>query len=134
MLLVEISMKESSYLPEYSDDDVLSFKSTLFKIARFREGVKYAIGSQVQSVFISSLQNSGINIPNTTTWFGKGVDCEILKIGAQRWQKGKVRIRVSLEFIPDEAEIDNALTNNQSGSNQIESSLDDIRQIINKSN
>jgi hypothetical protein len=32
-------------------------------------------------------------------WAGEGVKCEILRPG-ERWQKGKVRLR--LEFVPDE--------------------------------
>jgi hypothetical protein len=34
--------------------------------------------------------------------FDRGIDCEVLKVGAQSWQKGKIRLKVSLEFIPDE--------------------------------
>ena len=35
-----------------------------------------------------------------------GVDCELLRLGAQQWKQGKLRINfnVSLEFVPDEAE------------------------------
>lgn len=35
-------------------------------------------------------------------WLDEGQSCEILKPGAKYWQKGKVRI--SLEFCPDEPE------------------------------
>lgn len=44
-------------------------------------------------------------------FFDKGVDCRLLKPGAD-WQKGKLKI--SVEFIPDD----------------IDSPLDDIRQAI----
>lgn len=46
-------------------------------------------------------------------WAGEGVPCEILQLGAKGWRKGKVRMRIELEFCPDEPE----------------SPLDDIRQI-----
>ncbi|WP_026733035.1 KGK domain-containing protein [Fischerella sp. PCC 9605] len=35
-------------------------------------------------------------------WLGEGQSCEILKPGAKDWQKGKIRI--TLEFYPDEPE------------------------------
>lgn len=34
-------------------------------------------------------------------WHNEGVNCEILQPGGN-WKKGKVRIRISLEFCPDE--------------------------------
>ncbi len=45
-------------------------------------------------------------------WFYESVDCQVLKPGSKRWQKG--RIRITLEFCPDEPE----------------SPLDDIRQQL----
>ncbi|ACB52473.1 hypothetical protein cce_3125 [Crocosphaera subtropica ATCC 51142] len=41
-------------------------------------------------------------------------------MGSNSWKKGKIRLKVSLEFIPDEPKI-----------KEIESPLDDIRQSIN---
>ena len=38
-------------------------------------------------------------------WSSAGVDCQILK-PSKNWQKGKVRIKVTLEFCPDEPEIE----------------------------
>jgi len=58
---------------------------------------------------------------------GDGIDCEILKIGAKGWQKGKIRIRVSVEFIPDEPEIEQTPETTHP-----ESPLDDIRRMINE--
>ncbi|WP_316787444.1 KGK domain-containing protein [Thermoleptolyngbya oregonensis] len=38
------------------------------------------------------------------SWFDQGVECEILKLGSSEWQKGRLKIRVSIEFCPDEPE------------------------------
>lgn len=46
-------------------------------------------------------------------WYREGVDCEMLKPGSN-WKKGKLKIRISIEFYPDRPE----------------SPLDDIRQQI----
>ncbi|MGA9380612.1 MAG: KGK domain-containing protein [Phormidium sp.] len=64
-------------------------------------------------------------------WFYTGIDCEILKPGAKNWQKGKVRIRVSLEFCPDEPEIEEESLSNQLGVDPPESPLDDLRRMMN---
>ncbi|WP_052055896.1 KGK domain-containing protein [Myxosarcina sp. GI1] len=51
-------------------------------------------------------------------WIDEGLDCELLKLGSYSWQKGKLRIKVTIEFSPDESEIFVS-----------DSPLDDIRQI-----
>lgn len=66
---------------------------------------------------------------NLGKWMGEGADCEVLKFGAKGWQKGKVRIKVSIEFCPDEPEIEETPTEEIP---QPESPLDDLRQLINK--
>lgn len=47
------------------------------------------------------VMKSQVGIPSA--WL-QGMPCELLKIGAPDWKKGKVRIRVEFEFIPDEPE------------------------------
>lgn len=64
-------------------------------------------------------------------WFKDGINCEILRLDGKSWQKGKVKIKVTLEFCLDEPDIEETLENNQSEINQSESSLDDIRQMMN---
>ncbi|MGB3514204.1 MAG: KGK domain-containing protein [Microcoleaceae cyanobacterium] len=33
-----------------------------------------------------------------------GLECEVLRLGAQSWQKGKIKVKVTVEFCPDEPE------------------------------
>lgn len=58
---------------------------------------------------------------NAKQWFIDGEECEILKAGSTGWQKGKFKLKInlSLEFIPDEPK-------------EAISPLDDVRQEINK--
>lgn len=63
-------------------------------------------------------------------WFGEGIDCKILKPGAKGWQKAKVRI--SLEFCPDEPDSEEVQTSNQLETIESESSLDEIRRLMNE--
>ncbi len=75
-------------------------------------------------------------------WFGEGIDCEILKIGASGWQKGKVKIKTTLEFIPDEPEVKEVLMQNEEETlmrneleiSQLDSPLDELRKMINQEN
>jgi hypothetical protein len=51
------------------------------------------------------------------SWFTSGEDCKILQPG-EAWQRGKFRIRVTAEFIPEEFSTDSA----------VGGSLDDFRE------
>lgn len=64
------------------------------------------------------------------TWFGEGLECKILKPGAKSWERGKVRI--SLEFEPEELEITQTVESSELENNKSESPLDDIRQRMSK--
>jgi hypothetical protein len=106
-------------------DTALSFPKCMFKLGSFIAEVKKAFESKGLDALGDTFKHRG-GIPvwgdkERERWLGDGVDCEILKPGAKGWQKGKIRIRVSIEFCPDQPEI-----------SQPESPLDDIRQRINK--
>ncbi|MDJ0690972.1 MAG: KGK domain-containing protein [Xenococcaceae cyanobacterium MO_188.B32] len=57
---------------------------------------------------------------NRKKWLVEGLDCEILSLGAKKWQKGKLRVNLTIEFCPDKPE-----------EIKPESPLDDIRKTIN---
>lgn len=60
-------------------------------------------------------------------WGFKGVESEILSPG-KGWRKGKIRL--TLEFLPDEPELEEIEANKEIP--QPESPLDDIRRMINE--
>lgn len=62
----------------------------------------------------------------------EGVKAAALKFGAKGWQKGKIRIRMNVEFCPDETEVIETPTNNQPENNESELPLDDLRRMINQ--
>lgn len=72
-------------------------------------------------------------VNNSSIWFNDGVSCEILKPG-KTWQKGKVRIKITLEFCPNEPEIPETPAKNQLEIGQPESPLADLRKIIDQGN
>ncbi|MFH7028654.1 MAG: KGK domain-containing protein [Heteroscytonema crispum UTEX LB 1556] len=115
-------MEYNAYLQECGDRDVIAFEAGIFKVAKFREAVEYAFThpNRLPRSLYSALYEHGVASSETTELLGDGVDCEVLKIGSKGWQKkGKLRIKVALEFIPDESE-----------NGEVEAELDDIPSMI----
>jgi len=128
-------MEENFSLNNCSNDDALSVKDKVFKIIQIKEAVKKAFSNELAEELYTSLNSYGVSIEPggylvgnkfyryNNKWFDEGVDCEILKPAAKGWQPGKLRIKITLEFIPDEPEIIES-----------ESPLDDLRRMINEEN
>jgi hypothetical protein len=121
-----------------NDDDVISFSSdSMCKLVDFKRKIGDFFISDLPNKLVEYLENIGIksvrmyergiklgsSYPKNSKWLTEGKECEILKVGSNGWKKGKIRLKITLEFIPDEPEI-----------KQIESPLDDIRQTMNQSN
>ncbi|NES04447.1 MAG: hypothetical protein F6K22_17395 [Okeania sp. SIO2F4] len=80
--------------------------------------------------------------------FEEGVDCKVLKYGAKEWQSGKIKVKVTVEFCPDEPEekieekassqseneAENSGDNNSEYLETEVSPLDDLRQKFNQEN
>jgi KGK domain len=117
----KFKLNTNEYLNQCDEKDVLSFLSEEWiSVSKLKDIVSQSFSSSgldATSRQISSLSRLG----NSCIWFIQGEECEILRAGSQGWQKGKIKINVTLEFIPDELEV-------------IESPLDDVRQEIDKLN
>jgi hypothetical protein len=135
-------MEKNFSLQNCDEDDVVSFGDDTFKVSKFRKAVNGAFGNNLGNQFYSQLSSyqgikidgailapQGVNEP-WARWFNDGIDCEILQLGSKSWQKGKVRIKVSVEFyIEEDSE---QLTSDTSEIELPESPLDDLRQMINQ--
>ena len=55
-----------------------------------------------------------------------------MKVGGKDWKKGKVKLKIVVEFYPDEPNIDKIPTSDGQKVNQAQSSLDDIRLMVDK--
>ncbi len=117
---------------EYKDT-VLSFSSStssMFKVGEFVSAAKDSFllrGLEELSGKLGS--RGGIPRPRGDDWLNQGLDCEILQ-PSKGWQKGKVRIRISIEFCPDEPEVTEVPESNELENGQSKSLLDDVRQIV----
>lgn len=130
------------------NDDALSFDNAMLKVEKLKETVnkvlpEYELGETLNKSLRE--QNLRINIPHNDfrqrlsyeEWFGEGIDCEILRVGAQGWKKGKIKLKlnVTIEFCPDEPEVEETPENNQLEISPPESPLDDLRrQLLNHEN
>ncbi|MEG3911283.1 KGK domain-containing protein [Microcoleus sp. w1-18aA5] len=130
------------------NEDALSFGNAMLKVEKLKETVnrawpEYVLGERLSETLRQ--QNLNIDIGLTTNqlrtayenWFGEGIDCEILRVGAQGWKKGKIKIKlnVTIEFCPDEPDVEETPENNESETSKPESPLDDLRrQLLNQEN
>lgn len=125
-------MKENFQKENCHEDDVLEFSSGTYRINKIIDKIQKLFKEQLGKQLYTILKSEQIDINpgldrngnfGYQNWFDGGIDCEILKVNSQGWQKGKVKLKITLEFEPDEPEE----TNNH---HQSDTSLDDIRQIM----
>ncbi len=100
-----MAMEENNILPECCDDDVVSFRGKLFKVSELRKMMGHAMTEQNQLNYTLSnaLRQKGLELALTDTkeFLNQGVRGELLKITGKGWEKGKIKMKISLEFIPD---------------------------------
>jgi hypothetical protein len=130
------------------NDDALSFGRAMLKVEKLKETVnrvlpEYGLGETLNKSLIEQQLTIDVNFDQNRQrfsydkWFGEGIDCEILRVGAQGWKKGKIKLKlnVTIEFCPDEPEVQETPENNESETSQPESPLDDLRrQLLNPEN
>jgi KGK domain len=141
-------MEDKFYFHNCGNDDALSFGEAMLKVEKLKETVNRVLPENELGETLNSLlgrQKLDIDVGLTTdqtrylyeNWFGQGIDCEILRVGAQGWNKGKIKLKlnVTIEFCPDEPEVEETTENNESETSQPESPLDDLRrQFLNQEN
>jgi KGK domain len=129
---MENQFKTLDYQSEYKDS-VISFSGGhTFKICNFVEVANEFFREKGLVVLKETLNSKGIgNLPNYSASGLNihGVAGELLMPKAQGWKKGKIRIRVVLEFCPDEPDEKDSIE--EIKKNGSESPLDDIRKSIN---
>ena len=120
---MEINLETNKYLNDCDARDIISCNSKdpiyLDKLYSF---IKDSFDTNIINGISNRVMQKTGNKCNAKLWFEDGEKCEILKADALGWQTGKLKLKInlSLEFIPDEP--------------QAESPLDDVRQEINQNN
>jgi hypothetical protein len=126
-------MEDNFELENCNQNEALSVKDKVFKIYKIQEALKKVFCGNLAQVLYEQLKSYEVDIdPGGSVsgnkfyryyskFFKEGIECEILKFNSEGWQKGKFRIKVTLEFCPDEPEIE-----------EPESPLDDLRRKLNE--
>lgn len=100
-----------------NDDDVLSYNGSLVKFSQFKQQLENELWQKVNYLLtkendtynskerIYELINTSFGYCNISVSLSspeEGNDCEILRLGATSWQKGKIRTQSSIDFFPNE--------------------------------
>ncbi|MGF1676818.1 MAG: KGK domain-containing protein [Rivularia sp. (in: cyanobacteria)] len=100
-----------------NDDDVLSYKGSLLKFSQFKQQLENELWEKVN--YLLTKENDGCNsreriydlinnsfsscnISVTLSSPEEGNDCEILRLGAKSWQKGKIKSNSFINFFPND--------------------------------
>ena len=131
-------MSDHYYLDDCSQEDIFSFAGeNIVKANLIKEAIKEAVNQEIPRVIENVLKAKNINITldkaaeeNVFQWLGQlvenkpeiaemllkqGIPCNLLK-PQQNWRKGKLQLKLSLEFVPE-----------QNQSKNWQSPLDDLR-------
>ncbi|MGB3403040.1 MAG: KGK domain-containing protein [Microcoleaceae cyanobacterium] len=116
-----------------ADDEIFSFMDETCKFNRFKYEVWQSIythSGNITQQLNNQLGVKHLNIGHNL--FTEGKECEVLK-PYKGWQKGKIKINITIEFIPDEPEPVEE-NGHQQTDNLTESPLDEIRQQLTENN
>lgn len=126
-----IEPNEAIELINCQDSEVLLFGEHTSLVQKLKKDLQDSLKDNASSI-IGTLANKQANqsvriiIDRNSfdkEWFEEGKDCEILRLGSKDWQPGKVRIKFTLEFYPDELEEEEDLEADEM--KQFEDSLDE---------
>lgn len=95
------------------DDDVIAFGEAMFRSGKLKKAIGQSFDGSVGRAIDQKLRQHGLEIPirmigstrlanEHCQWFDEGISCEILDLSTRRWCKGKVRVRVSVEFLVED--------------------------------
>jgi KGK domain len=97
------------------DDDVIAFGEAMFRSGKLKKAIGQSFDGSVGRGIDQKLRQHGLEIPirmigstrlanEHCQWFDEGISCEILDLATRRWCKGKVKVRVAVEFFVEDTE------------------------------
>lgn len=113
-------MDSEQILKGINDDDVIHISGVsqkrTFCISDFRTMINIAVDA-MKKTYAQSLPNQGHPLHTKVTneyiydgWFAdSGIECKLLRLGDSQWKSGKIRVRIGVEFIPDDEEDSNEI-------------------------
>jgi KGK domain len=96
------------------DDDVIAFGEAMFRSGKLKKAIDQSFDGSVGRAIDQKLRQNGLEIPirmvgtrlanEHCQWFDEGINCEILDLATRRWCKGKVKVKVAVEFFIEDTE------------------------------
>lgn len=129
---------EISFSPiKCKDNDVMLIENCTSLIGDLQKALNIESSSnhnltEVQHKIIDSILHHRILHRRDEAWqmlCKDGKECSVLQVGAPNWIKGKIRIKLVVEFAPDEHEIPDFIKDDRSSS-----PLEDLRRSIGQIN
>lgn len=129
----------NSFLKRCNEDDVLELDAQMVKLSKLNRDLNLALKLSSNSDVLLALAKDLKTTPLSNTTISQlfsadGANANILCIGSQGWRTGKIKLKITLEFCPDEPDIETITPANNAEINQPESPLDDIRRMMIKDN
>lgn len=99
-----MNLKYDGYLSQLKNDDVINNQGNLFEIKTVINAINTAFDETVPSSFHNHCARNKANftVNSASDWFENGVECKILQAGSNGWKSGRIKVNVTVEFIPDE--------------------------------
>ncbi len=116
--LIDAKVKESDFITF-----VYLQREYTYKYKNFKKTLGGKILGQIDSLSIIMRESGGDAVMIDNYSWKDGIPCELLQDGIEK--KGKIRLKVIIEFVPDEVEV----IQGAEGITDGRSPLDDIRQI-----
>jgi|LakMenE18May11ns_1017448.scaffolds.fasta_scaffold9428841_1 KGK domain len=128
---------------DLKDYEVLLFGNHTCLVEILKQDLGYALKEHSHRIITSLVQKQSnqsfyVIIDNSRhdeQWFEEGKECKLLKFGTKEWQPGTLKMKVTLEFCPNEPEKVEIQEEEQIDEiDEMAKSLDDIRQRLNQEN
>jgi len=123
-------MNMKNQFQKIPNDAVVQIIHSIFKAGDLWQEISRVLTNECWDSLRDNWKNQGRGIlpefKKNLVWFNEGVECDVLQPG-KTWQKGKFRIKITLEFCPDEPE-----PQATAEITETESPLDDLRRMINQ--
>jgi hypothetical protein len=105
-------MEKETLLPRLGNTDVFAFNGKTLLVDQLKTYLWSALRDAAKSlaknfadqdwhIFLPSRREKNGAFIRGDQWFFDEIDCEVLQVGASGWQKGKLKIKVTVEFEPE---------------------------------
>ena len=100
----QMNLNYDKFLSQLKGDDIINNQGKLFEVQKVKTAFNNAFDQNVPSAFhqYCIAKQVEFTIEQERDWFDKGVKCKILQAGSNGWKSGRIKVNVTVEFIPDE--------------------------------